>query len=481
VTENNKGTVSGSDTADQSSSKDSEQVTKNNIGTNIETAIDNLIHDVETINSSIFLMVIALQKVRQTSEAKTKETLKLLERLTQSDSKSGRSVEDILLHEISRILETDRRYANGVRLIARSGITTLVSQYDAFVARLIRIVLTAHPEILDTSDRQITFAQLSGYASIEMAREAIIEKEIEAVLRTSHSEHFEWFEKKLDVKLRSGLEIWPDLIELTERRNLFTHTNGVVSAQYIQVCARNGVDLPPECVVSSKLEVKHKYFKHACNIIIEIGAKLGHVLWRKLAKKDSERANNSLSHLTYKLLTYGRYEACQALTIFAKNSPIWKHMKDRDQLICLVNLGQTYRDLKQTDKLSNLLMSIDWSAKSNEFQLAKAVLASDWAAASDWMRRIGSSSSPNKEDCRMWPLFRHFRKEEEFRIAFSDIFSQDFEAYSASVLKTEIESEPVLDGVSTSAGEVPGGNGAIIPPLEDSPALPNVVDGEADI
>ncbi len=34
----------------------------------------------------------------------------------------------------------------------------------------------------------------------------MLEKEIESVLRESHSEHFFWLEKKLDIPLRKGLK-----------------------------------------------------------------------------------------------------------------------------------------------------------------------------------------------------------------------------------------------------------------------------------
>jgi hypothetical protein len=72
--------------------------------------------------------------------------------------------------------------------------------------------------------------------SIEEAKLQLVDKEVEVVLRASHTEQFEWFEKNLSVKLRSGLEIWPTFIELTERRNLFAHGDGVVTQQYLSVC-----------------------------------------------------------------------------------------------------------------------------------------------------------------------------------------------------------------------------------------------------
>src|SRR2546423_10410038 len=50
--------------------------------------------------------------------------------------------------------------------------------------------------------------------------------------------------------LRKDLPIWPVFVEVTERRNLFAHCSGKVSAQYLTVCDNHGVkfDGKPPCL-----------------------------------------------------------------------------------------------------------------------------------------------------------------------------------------------------------------------------------------
>ena len=83
------------------------------------------------------------------------------------------------------------------KIIPESLFVSLISQYDAFLNRLLRAVFEIKPEILNSSDRNLTFSQLVEMGSVSDAREYIIEKEIDTVLRKSHSEQFDYLENKL--------------------------------------------------------------------------------------------------------------------------------------------------------------------------------------------------------------------------------------------------------------------------------------------
>jgi len=81
------------------------------------------------------------------------------------------------------------------------------------------------------------------FASISETRDALIGREIEAVIRSSHQEQFLWMEDKFSIKLREGLSAWPHFIEICERRNLLTHTGGIVSTKYMLTCKEFKVDV----------------------------------------------------------------------------------------------------------------------------------------------------------------------------------------------------------------------------------------------
>ncbi len=125
---------------------------------------------------------------------------------------------------------------NGAKHLPEVMLIGLVSAYDAFLGKLLLVVFLRHQEMILTSEKSIKFSELSEYASIEEARRSLISREIESVLRDSHTEHFKWMERKFAIKLREDLATFPKFVELCERRNLMTHTGGVVTAQYLANC-----------------------------------------------------------------------------------------------------------------------------------------------------------------------------------------------------------------------------------------------------
>ena len=136
-----------------------------------------------------------------------------------------------------KVETTDLAY----NLLPINFVVSFVSQYDAYLGGLIRTMFLSKPEFLNSSEKNMQFSELIKFESIEEAREFIVEKEVESVLRESHLKQFKWLENKLGITLRKGLPSFSDFIEITERRNLFVHCNGVISRQYLEVCKENNV------------------------------------------------------------------------------------------------------------------------------------------------------------------------------------------------------------------------------------------------
>ena len=133
----------------------------------------------------------------------------------------------------------------------------LISAYDAFFSGLIRVVFLTRPELLSSSEKNISFRDLVELGSVDEARERIIEKEIETIMRSSHADQLSWLEKQLKIRLRKDLDIWPDFIEVCERRNLITHTDGIVSSQYITACREHGYE-----VAEIKIGISWRFVLH---------------------------------------------------------------------------------------------------------------------------------------------------------------------------------------------------------------------------
>jgi hypothetical protein len=314
-------------------------------------------------------------------------------------------------------------YDLAIRNVPITFLVSLVSQYDAFLGNLLRNAFYLKPEMLNTSQRQLTFAELAAFGSLDAAREYVIEKEVETVLRSSHSDQFEWMESRFGIPLRKELASWPCFIEVTERRNLFVHCDGVVSNQYLAVCkAHSAHSAPP--APGDILGVSPAYFDSAYRCLFELGIKLGQVLWRKLSSDQLKQADDNLIQMGFDLLNEERFQLAKELFTFG-SKVLKKHSSDIARRVMVINHAIALKALKD-DHFKQLIDQEDWSACSDDFQLAVAVLHGRNEDAAKIMKAIGKKGKLSENEYKTWPLFRDFRRTDAFKNSYRQIFGHEF-------------------------------------------------------
>jgi hypothetical protein len=321
-------------------------------------------------------------------------------------------------------------------LVPRVFVLALVGQFDAFVGRLLRDVFLLQPKVFMTSDKTVTLAEILDLGSLELATEHLLDKEIESVIRKSHSEQFVWMENKFNIELRKDLSSWPIFVEITERRNLYAHTNGVVSDQYLMACRKHGVILPSDCTKGTTLSLTPEYFQDAYECIFEIGIKLSQVLWRKLRPDQTSDADKCLTKTTFDLLVAGKYNLACVLLDFACEV-LKKYSSDESRRVYTINRAQAYKWANNEDKCQSILSGEDWSACGLNFKLAVAVLRNDYNEAASLMRVIGVNGAPHETDYHEWPLFKEFRKTDEFAASYEEVYSKPFVHIERAMRKDE--------------------------------------------
>jgi hypothetical protein len=327
--------------------------------------------------------------------------------------------------ELGRLTHELSSSAGSLALSHRGLFLVLVSKWDAYFGSLLRWVYRVRPEIVDSSSRTISFAELKQINSIDMARNKIVEDEISVVLREGHGEQFEYLERKLSVTLKK-LDIWPKFIELTQRRNLIAHADGKISDQYLKVCGDNKVELDGNHQIGSDLEIPPEYLSDSCNYLAELGFKLSQVLWRKLQPSESSEADSHLLDTTYEMVKAGQYELAIKLLTFSLAPPM-KFKEARDRYVCIVNLALAYKWTNNEKKSAEIIGAEEWSAVPLDLRLALAVLKDDFEQAVSLMKQIGTSGEVTKMNYQDWPLFKKFRSTKRFVKTYRDIFKTEFE------------------------------------------------------
>ncbi|EMK6559444.1 hypothetical protein V9J42_003491 [Vibrio cholerae] len=309
-------------------------------------------------------------------------------------------------------------------LLPRNFLVSFVCEYDAFLGQLIRAIFKAKPQLLNNCERQLTFSELTSFTNLDEAREHILDKEVESLLRNSHHQQFKWLESKFNVSLTKGLKSWPVFIELMERRNLFVHCDGVISEQYLKNCKENGVDIHG-LNVGDKLVSNPDYLREAYICLYEISVKLSQVLWRNQFPKQCGSADESMIEITYELLLNGQFETCKRLLDFGVNT-IKNHDSEINKRILCINKALVHKFLEDDASCKTTIYALDWSACGDHFKLAIAVLEDNDKQVYQLMRDIGSNNKQMPKIAYLeWPLFKRYREKTEFMDVLHEVFGVD--------------------------------------------------------
>lgn len=330
--------------------------------------------------------------------------------------------------EFQRITSELGVLANSIITIPKSYIVTLISIYDAFTRKIIKLVFNKKPELLNSCEKSFTIKNLIEIGSIDEAKDILVDEEIDEVGRESHIKQFKWMESKFSMELRKDLPIWSKFIEISERRNLFVHTDGIVTDQYLNVCKDNGVNLS-EIARGTELTCDLGYFEKAYETIFEMGFKLCQVLWRKYVPEEINSADSSASEIAYDLLESEKYELVKIILDFVLHTMKKHPYKDYDELrrIMVINFAQSYKWRGDEKTATSIISSEDWSATKEKFRLAKEVLLENYTEAYNLMLIIGDKSTElPKEFYRKWPLFKRIKNEVEFQKTFESIFHESY-------------------------------------------------------
>lgn len=389
----------------------------------IDNVLRDFLHNIDSLNATLPVTMMVIGELLKKEDARHKVFLKKHGTLEHTeDGTSTYTLAPKHFGEEKRIIRLIQQYITSVDLIPRTFLVSFVSDYDAFLGRLIKTYYTKKPDLLNGLDKQIAFGELLSFKNLDEAKEYILEKEVEGILRKSHAEHFEILEKKHNIKLREKLEIWPEFIELMERRNLFVHCDGVVSNQYISVCKEHGHKWETEPAIGARLTVDSAYLKNASSIIREMAIKLCHVLWRKIFPNEREAADDALLRLTYELIQHERYHLAIKVLEFAVSLP--KHHDDNFKRMFLINLAQSYKYSENNKKCEELLAGQDWSSVTYKFKMAVAVLQGKHDDAARFMEKSSLTSELTEQNFLEWPLFKEFRATDQFKNTFEKLYKK---------------------------------------------------------
>lgn len=330
-------------------------------------------------------------------------------------------------------------------VLARSLFMQMFCEFDAFMGTLLKTIYLRNADLLKGISREISLTDLLEYEDIEAVKRAMLDKEIETFRRDSYVEQFSQLEKKFGLTLRKFPE-WGEFVELSQRRNIFTHNDGVVSDQYLTVCEREGWQFKERPKHGDPLSADTRYIARAIQIMSKVGYMLCHTLWSKVLPRENVELHRSLNENLYNCLEGKRWKTAAELGRFALSEPMRKSVSEIDYRIRVINVAIALKFSEREEEARTLLSSLDWSASYRDFKLALCVLDDRFDEAIAIMESIGKSGEILRQHSyHTWPLFHRFRERPDFYKTYEKIYGEPYlanvptDGASASVILSTSE------------------------------------------
>lgn len=389
---------------------------------NLNNFIDNINCLSETFNFSVGMLRLQLQVA-------DKKLNDLVSQYTVNDEKGNQQI-DIpgdKIKEYNKLEKRKRRAEKAISLIPPTYIVSLVSLFDSFLAGIVRCIYNMKQDLLLESNKNFTYRDLVCFETIKEAKKSVIDDTIDKLFRDSHTQQIEWIEKAIDVKTLKLFSGWGAFIELTERRNLFVHSDGVVSSQYLNECKKNKYDVS-NLEIGSRLSVDSAYFRGSYNLLYEMAIMLTQILINKLYigkfTQDTGVRDKILIGNVYELICDKHYDIAIFVSMFVRDEKIFKR-NHKDRTYIELNLAQAYKWAGKNDECLSVLQNLDTSAMSYDLLIPKMVLEDKYDEVYSLMKRLGATSEIlTKEAYREWPIFRELRKQDKFKEIFQEVFDE---------------------------------------------------------
>jgi hypothetical protein len=298
----------------------------------------------------------------------------------------------------------------------------LVSVYESHIYKSLRHAFLLHPRIILKDDKSIKYSDLMTFSSIESATHFLIDREIDDVLRNNKRKQIDYFNNTLKMDISVIDEKMNFFLEVIARRNLFTHTGGVVSEQYLEALKNNPI-FDKTLSIGSRATVSPEYFRQAVSVFYEIGLQILYGFWVHFHKNEVDDAASTINETCFDLIFHRQYQLAQSLLEKTLNSHPSKHRpQDSTKRTMLVNLANTYRLLGNTQRATELIDAEDWSSCDNKFLVCCAAVKGDIDTVCKLLPALAKSEDLTAENFRNWPVFRGLETNQKFIETFETAF-----------------------------------------------------------
>lgn len=346
---------------------------------------------------------------------KDKERQKKLKEITSKDPKK------ISYEQLDELKEIIERFFIGSEIYRQSVITSIVTKFDEFFTKLLFVCLENNPEWINTNEKKLTYNEILKIKDINNFKSTIINEEVESLMRDSHYNQIDYLDKKLKLGIFKEFSDINIFIELTERRNLYVHTSGIVSNIYINNCKKWNIPLIKDCKEGILLSSNEEYIYQAIDCLIELSIRLSQSIIRRCFEEYKEIDSDLISD-GVDIITRGNNVLGEKIFDFALSIPE-KYVDTESKYYFVINKALAQKNQKKD--FAETLNNYSWKSLSPKFQFAIAVLHDDFKHAYKLMKQELVYEEIHAIGFKKWPLLKEIRSTKEFKNIYKSIYKKD--------------------------------------------------------
>lgn len=411
----------------------SEQERKMDPWNPIMGSLHSFLNDLECIGEMVDLVLPVLKNRDDERDLRIKELSEEIE--TEKGKghrlRTGSDIKEFIGH-VQKMRQGDRMFRQGV-------VTSVVSKFDEFIIDVLKTSYRHNSGWLKNPDKKISYKELLEISSLDSLKDDIIAKEVDSLMRDSHSIQVTFLDGKLKLGIEKEFPRWKDFLEITERRNLFVHTGGTVAPQYIENCAKWGIAIDKRIKEGVPLSASDAYIKKTIDCFYELSVRVAQASVRRMFPECLTEVDIALNDPSVDLLTEERWDLADRIFTFALSIP--EDMASGGEMKYYFLINRCIARKFSGKEFKEDLHSIDWRPFHPKYHFAVAVLEDRFEDAEMLMRTQAVKDEVTEEHFMEWPLLREFRKTDAFQSAYKDIFGKDFNEQLLDVASKQIEAQ----------------------------------------
>ena len=298
-----------------------------------------------------------------------------------------------------------------VELMYKSILVNLISNIECFLGDVLRKYFTVYKgevagKLLEKKDKIYTIHELEEFDTIEEAKEYIVDKKIENLIRSSFEEWINFLKGKMELSMGYMTSDKESLIEIFQRRNLFIHNKGIINRIYI---ANVKKEYQYEGEIGEKIFLSREYLENAINLLEKNFVLLALELWKKREPADKGRGTFA-TKLAEKYMKQEKWSLVESMTTFIIKDAVVPDILVKEAKI---NFWLAQKRLEKMDKKE--VGEYDFSGSTMDYRICQFALLEEYDLAMELVDRALETEQITEKNLFEWPVLNELRETDSFK------------------------------------------------------------------